>query len=81
MKKQMLRKKANGEPARGDTCFYCGKEYHPMNVWTKDGEKMWVCSMEWRYDKDGFNIWEVEECSNKAKADGFLFRPDQTPTR
>lgn len=73
-----------------DKCFYCGNEYHPMPVWTRKAgvpttdnkpNKIRVCRYRFTTTDDDFKIDEVDECSQKATADGYEFRRDLTPRR
>ena len=68
---------------RCDVCYYCGKEYHPMDVYTNAGSKIWVCSLEFVYDGDGHfvDIKPVDACTKKAVEAGYVFRRDLTPRR
>jgi len=60
-----------------DTCHYCGRQYHPMPVYTRPGKRIHVCRHKW----DGKHFIEVHECRLKAEADGYEYRRDLTPRR
>lgn len=75
----MARKAENNEP---DVCHYCGKQYHPMGVYTKGYVKRWVCELEFVQDEYGqFTIKVVDKCKNIALAEGFVFNRRLTPRR
>lgn len=69
-----------------EQCYYCGFQYHPMPVYTRIGaapHRIHVCHLRVIEKADG----EIEvdpnyrECAEKAEADGYVFRPDLTPSR
>lgn len=67
-----------------DTCFYCGRQYHPMMIWAKNlgkrsGDLRHVCSGDWDDKIEQFVVSDV--CEKKARADGFEPCPQLTPKR
>jgi len=68
---------AERRASRIDTCHYCGQQYHPMPVYTRKGKRIHVCHYYW----DGGHLVEVDECRDKALAEGYEYRRDLTPRR
>jgi len=65
-----------------DVCKYCGASYHPMSVYTKGGEKIWVHDIDFIFlGKQFSKIEKTDKCAAKARADGYVYRKDLTPTR
>ena len=60
-----------------DRCWYCGRHYHPMPVWSRGNQKIWVCNDEvWR----SVNSHD-SQCNEKALAAGYQYRRDLTLSR
>lgn len=71
------------EHNKPDVCHYCGKQYHPMGVWTKGRNKRWVCHVEFIYNDKGQleAVKRYKTCENIASGEGFRFNRKLTPTR
>jgi len=68
-----------------ETCYYCGNQYHPMPVYTRQhGVNMdmppmiYVCHFNWT-EADG--VQENFECRKRAEQDGYVWRKDLTKRR
>lgn len=67
-----------------EKCHYCGTSYHPMPVYMKRANlgrpelptKINVCNFQAQGGQ-----FVPSGCAEKAKQDGYIFRPDLTPAR
>ena len=67
-----------------DTCHYCGRQYHPMPVYTRPGSRIHVCHFRLATEEEqeaGYD-WRVPtDCRDRAVADEYKYRCGLTPRR
>jgi hypothetical protein len=65
-----------------DKCHYCGRQYHPMPVYTRLGRRIYVCHFRVENDTETGEIEIVDtDCREQAKLEGYEYRRNLTPRR